>query len=384
MRRKTTCAVAAVVGLLTLSAIEAAAQAPVVTFQQNGSHVLISWNAIPGATAYDVLVSGSLNIGPISIPTTLLDVSPPAGTYVVQVRGIAPGVQGPYSAPVSIVVGAAGGGCAAPAAPDITVASGGGMAVIVTWPAVSGAAGYRVQVGRSPGATEFLTDLAASQTSFGGAVPFIGTFYIRVLAGSACGATSTSTEKSITVGAATPGPAPTPGGVGGSGPRAADPQPGVNYGGLEPGLLPMPDYAAGVALDLARRFPNEAAVGRPRECGTGANNNFLYRLLAELRKRDTRFGLNLKRGHIVPNNTSEDIIAYNPTNRPDDSETQIYLADIIGGECFRGVAKWDWLKLTRDDTWGVWFTENRSLCNNRYCARWSLQSYLQAGWPLNP
>ncbi len=197
--------------ILLSAAGEAAAQ-PQVTWQMVGNQVRIDWTAVAGASLYDINVSGTLS-GDISIPTTYAQVAAPAGTYVLRVRGRNGGTVGPYSNPVTIVVGASAppppAGCAPVGAPAVTASATGNVASIA-WNPVAGAIGYRVQVGRGPGATEYQVDLPASQTSFSGGVPMLGTFYTRVLAGSACGAVTPSEEKSFTIGAPTPGPAPPP------------------------------------------------------------------------------------------------------------------------------------------------------------------------------
>ena len=118
---------------------------------------------------------------------------------------------------------------------------------------------------------------------------------MRVVTGNACG-TSPSAEVSFTAGTVTPPGTPPPAG---SGPRTPDPvagQPGVIVHRGDP-LLPIPSYAPGVVAALGAAFPGEAALARPSECA-GGNNNFLYRVVRELRKRDTRWGLNYKRGNF--------------------------------------------------------------------------------------
>ena len=178
-----------------------------------------------------------------------------------------------------------------------------------------------------------MSTVGAAQTSLQGVAPFIGTFYVRVVSGNTCG-TSPSAEVSFAVGTPAPPGTPPPAG---SGPRTPDPiagQPGVIVHRGDP-LLPLPSYAPGVVAALGAAFPGEAALARPSECA-GGNNNFLYRVVRELRKRDTRWGLNYKRGNF--GSPSQDILTYNGTARPDNGESHVYVIDIVGGDCGRGVA----------------------------------------------
>jgi hypothetical protein len=201
----------AALALVGLVGSEAAAQPPTVTFSQAGNAVTINWTAVPGATTYEVFVAGVPN-SPFTTPSTSVVVNPaPAGTYVIQVRGRNGNQVGDLSAPTTIVVGGTGTipGCGAIGAPTVTVSTA-GMTVNVAWTPVAGAIGYRLQVGTAPGATQFQQDFGAGQTGFGAPIPFIGTFYLRVIAANACGALAPSGEQSFTVGAATPGPAPGP------------------------------------------------------------------------------------------------------------------------------------------------------------------------------
>jgi hypothetical protein len=366
MRPKTSASlVVAAFALMALSAGEAVAQ-PTVTWQQIGNQLRIDWTAVPGATEYDVIVTGALN-GQATIATNFVQVPAPGGTYVVQVRGRAGSTVGPLSAPVTIVIGGAGPGpCAPVEAPTITVSTSGNL-LTVTWGAIAGAAGYRIQVGASPGATQVSQDLPANQTAFSVAVPIIGTFYIRVLAGSACGALASSAEQSFTIGSPTPGPGPTPG----TGPRTADPPPGS--------VIPRASlsYALGIIESVARQY-NSDLQNSCRE--HGGNNIFMFRVVQALRRVDTRWGMNDKRGNL--GDMSQDVITYNPTNRPDPNESQIYLYDVISNHCGNGRAD-VWMNDVTDVTWDIGLRGDPA-CGTRYCARWTIDQYLRAGFPANP
>jgi hypothetical protein len=379
LMRKTTLVVAAF-ALATLWADEAAAQAPTVTFQVSGSQVRVDWTAVPGANLYEVFVTGSLVGGPIPVPTNFFVVTAPPGTYILQVRGRNGGTIGPLSAPVTIDVGAAppgGGGCSPVSAPTVSVATSGNV-VSVSWAAVAGAIGYRLQVGASPGATLYQVDLPPGQTAFSGPVPVLGTFYVRVLAANSCGSLAPSAEQSFTLGAAAPGPTP-PGG-GSSGPRTANPT-ATNGGVLcVPGRTDLGLCIPMSTLSYANSVVNQVAAQNPfdvrNSCrAEGGNMLFMFKALSRLRQIDTRWSLNMKRGN---QGESEDILAFNPTDRPDNGESQIYLFDVIGGHCgpnpiVSGLA---------DVTLGTWNAglANTPGCSTRFCAAWTIDAYLRAGF----
>src|SRR5262245_51595387 len=96
--------IVATFALVTAFAGTAAAQAPTVTFQQNGAQVFVSWTPVAGASTYDIVVAGSLS-GTVQVPGTAFSVTPPPGTYILQVRGRNGGTVGPLSDPVTINVG---------------------------------------------------------------------------------------------------------------------------------------------------------------------------------------------------------------------------------------------------------------------------------------
>jgi hypothetical protein len=281
-----------VLAVALLVATEASAQ-PQVTWQMIGNQVRIDWTAEPGATLYDINVTGTLS-GDITIPTNFAQVAAPAGTYVLRVRGRNGGTVGPYSNPVTIVVGAAApppSGCPPVGAPTLTASATGNMANI-SWSAVAGAVGYRIQVSRTPGGTEVQADVPASQTSYSAAVPMLGTFYVRVLAGNSCGALSPSEEKSFTIGAAAPGPGPGPA------PPPSNGVPGPPFPGAVPNLESQ-------VHACRARYPAEFACAHT---GASCTRQFIVLCARDMNRLDPFVGLNWKRGAV--GSLSEDIIAY--------------------------------------------------------------------------
>jgi len=368
--------------LLDFSAKEAEAQSSTVSASANGSVVTVQWTPVTGATGYQIQVSGSL-VGSVNVPatTTSFVVTPPAGTYNIVIFATAGSAIGPASNTASVTVGG-GGGPGAPCAPTqatTVTASASGMNVTVSWTPVAGTQGYRVEFSRTPGGTELVSTVPASQTSLSGVAPFTGTFYVRVVSGNACG-TASSQEVSFPVGTTPPPGGGTPPPTGG--PRTPDPvagAPGVDCTSRAVEgdcMLPVPGYAAGIVASLGAQYAQEAAVARPSECGSGGSNAFLFRVLRELRKYDTRWGLSYKRGNFPT--LSEDIIAYNATARPDEGESHVILFDVVGGSCFAGHAS---LNGSISQTYnGTWNQRGQSYCGTTYCARWTLAPYIAAGF----
>jgi hypothetical protein len=351
--------VAAALVLAPIVAREARAQAPTVSFNVSGPSVTIQWTPVPGASIYDVFVSGTLS-GQVQLPAavTVVRVNAPVGTYGIQVRGRAGSQVGPLSNMAMITVGGSAPPpptCTPPAAPTVT-ATVSGASVNVSWNAVSGATGYAVQFSRTPGGTELVLNAAANQTSITQAVNLTGTFYVRVVALSSCG-NAPSNEANFTVGTATAPP--------GSGPRSPNPPPGQ--------LIPRSSlgYAQGIAAQIASQYHADL-LNSCRD--TGGNNTFMFRLVQALRRVDTRWGMNDKRGNR--GDMSQDIVTYNPTDRPDDGESQIYLFDAIGGHCGPNPTGGS----LGDVTDGTWAAAGNPACGTRYCARWTIDNYLRAGF----
>ena len=137
-----------------------------------------------------------------------------------------------------------------------------------------------------------------------------------------------------------------------------------------------------------------AAVYRGDLANACGSRLYLYRLVHELRKRDTRWGLNFKRGHWE---TSTDIITYNPTNRPDQYESQVYLIDVVSAICEGNHPVWN--TNTTAETWGCGHhadpitqphvfaacpPRNHPDCATAYCAKWQIDGYIAAGFPFAP
>jgi hypothetical protein len=337
----------------------------VLTATVNGNVVTITWTTVPGATAYNIvagLSAGSADIASVNLPPaiTTITVAAPAGTYYVRVRALFGGTPGGFSNEVVIVVGGSGPGpgpgpCPPPSPPTITTQAA-GLSVIVTWSSVPGATSYAVQYSRYSGGTELVVNVPGAQTSHSQYVGMTGTFYVRVVVVTPCGS-ATSNEASFTIDNTSPGP------------RTPDPPPGQ--------LLPRPSYGQDVVIDIANRFRGDLLNSCVEH---GGNNVFMFRVLQALRVRDTRWGLNWKRGY--PGDLSQDIITYNPTSLPDTSASQIYLWDMIAGHCGSNPS-WNWTDVTAP-TWPYpdGTNTNPSLCNRAvtHCALWTIEPYQRFGF----
>jgi hypothetical protein len=337
------------VALLALCAREAAAQAPSLTSTVNGASVRLDWTAVPGATSYELEVTGSLVVT-AQVPTLFVQVNAPAGTYNVRVRGRNGATAGPFSNTVTATVGGAPApGPCQPTAPSATATVNGGV-VTVNWGAVPGATGYIVQFSRFSGGTEVAQ--ATAQNAYVQFVGMMGTFYARVVAVTPCG-NAVSQEVAFTITTLT-----------GNLPRTPDPAPGT--------LLPKPNYGQDVVIALAQQYPGDLR----NSCHeSGGNNIFMYRVAAALRQRDSRWGMNQKRGN---QGLSQDIVTYNPTDLPDNQAQQIYLWDMIGGHCGNNPT-WNWGDVTAA-TWEGGRVGGNG-CANRWCALWYMPSeYFQRGF----
>ena len=366
---RSTGVLAAAFAMLTLASGDAAAQAPVLNVTASGATVTIQWSDLQaqGAQGYNLQVgttAGGAQIASVNLPAsvTRIVVAAPAATYFLRVRGLAAGGFGPFSNEASVTVGAATappagapGACAAVAQPTVTTTTS-GLSVVVNWGADPNAIGYRVEFSRSPQATELVQTVGAGTTSYSQYVGMAGTFYVRVTAGNNCG-TSTSTTVSFTLDNTTPT---------GTGPRTPDPAAGQ--------ILPRPSYVADVVQAMARAYPSDL-YNSCRE--HGGNNVFMFRVLAALRQRDSRFGLNYKRGQY--GDLSQDIITYNPTDRADDRESRIYLWDIISGHCGSNPGP-NWADVTD----ATWTQRGNPACGTEWCAMWTIEPYLRAGFPADP
>ncbi len=331
--------------------VGASAQGPTVTATASGNTITIDVALPPGTLSYTLAAGtspGNYNIRVVpQVPATLTHFvfNVPNGTYYIRAA-----VGSAISNEVQVTAGAAP--CTAAPVPPVLTASVANSAVTLNWDAHAAATGYEIGWSRYPGVTEFGD--GAATNSITRYAPYIGTFYARVRTRTACGTSAFSNEVTISV---------TSLGIGG-GPRTADPPPGQ--------LLEMPSYALAVVQQIARQYPGDLAAHSGGACK--ANNTWLFKLVRELRKKDSRWGLNWKRGY--PGVFSTDIVTFNPGAVPDVGATEIYLADVLSGECESNIPVFNWRAVTTE----TWNAGRAGLCANRYCAMWTLDPYIAAGF----
>jgi hypothetical protein len=161
--------------------------------------VIVSWNAVAGATSYNVYRANSSNgtsskVG-ASTTASYVETVTAMGTYYYEVSAVnAGGFESVYSAPTEVAV-------TAPAVPTGVSASVADMEVTISWNVVAGASAYNVY--RAVGSTGTYTKVGASASpSYTETVTSVGTYYYAVSAVSAGGfesAYSTSTMVAVTV-----------------------------------------------------------------------------------------------------------------------------------------------------------------------------------------
>lgn len=277
----------------------------------SGSTVTLTAQLPAGPLTGLLLVAGlspgtALAAIPLNVAGTNTIPNVPPGVYYGRLVALGAGGPSAPSNEVQIVVSQAT--CAPIAAPTVTPQVN-GQAVVISWNAVPGAVGYRLDVAATPGgAAQIAQPLPASQT--GVSNPFVppGTYYVRVVTANACGQTATSAEVPVTVAGPPAG-----------GNRTPNPPAGQR--------LPLPNRAAVVA-QMAQAYRGDLLASCVQN---GGNNTWLYRLVQRLRQEDTRWGLNWKRGRV--GDMSQDIVTYNWGSEADEGTRNIYVVDVIGGHC---------------------------------------------------
>lgn len=238
----------------------------------NPTQYILQAGFAPGQTAITVPLSGA---------QTTFNASASAGTYYVRVVAVnADGTSAP-SNEVTVVLTT---GCAAPSAPLNLRAIIRGTEAYVFWrrPLAGTVSSYSLQVGNAAGQT--FTQFITSGTTLNANVAS-GTFFLRVVANSACGSSPVSNELQIAFPSNTV--------------RVADPVPGTTLG--------MPDVQA-----LIARIHNENPGLINQSCPTGRkyeNNPWQDRMIDRLREYDTRFGYNGKPTRTAADNNGFPVIA---------------------------------------------------------------------------
>jgi hypothetical protein len=145
---------------------------------------------------------GLADIATLAIPAgaRTLTVNAPAATYFVRLVAVNAAGVSPPSNEAIVTTGA--GVCTIPAVPTGFSATSSAGVVAERWDAAAAGAiplGYQLLAGSIPGGTDrAVLTLPATTTAVGGPVP-AGTYFVRVVAGNACGLSAPSAEVTVTV-----------------------------------------------------------------------------------------------------------------------------------------------------------------------------------------
>lgn len=179
----------------------------------NGLTLSLWWNGSPGATSY-VLEGGTApglvnvlnsNIG----NTTHLQGLVPAGTYYARVRAVGPIGASAASNEVAITLAGTAPCVSPPPAPTGYAAQISGVNVLLSWNPSPSATSYVLEAGGGAGQANILNANVGAVTALAAVAP-AGTYFTRVRAANACGASAPSNELPVTLGCSGVPAPPTP------------------------------------------------------------------------------------------------------------------------------------------------------------------------------
>jgi len=170
-------------------------------FTKFGGAVSIAWNAASTAIGYQLeagTVAGTANLGAIPLGNvTRFTTAAPLGVYYVRVRAANACGAGPASSEIAVNLD---GSTPLPQTPTGLVASVTGRTVTFGWnPAVAGglASGYQIEAGVTPGGVIAVLPTGATTLSVANAPS--GTFYVRVRAVNATGASAPTADITVAI-----------------------------------------------------------------------------------------------------------------------------------------------------------------------------------------
>jgi hypothetical protein len=310
---------------------------------RNGTGLVALWTPGSGGGApsgYRLHAASSPGGAPLAtlssaIPSWGIGGGVPANTY--HFRAVAFNAVG-ESAPSNevTVVMPVGGACDAPPTPVLTTSAWGNI-LSASWTPITGAASYLFNYD-GPGFNGQIP-IGGGQTrlSYRG-IP-LGNWQFSVQATFACGQAGGAGASTLVVDNSTLRLTP----------RAPDPP-----SPTPPNYIRLPNRFS-VVQQLAAQYPGEMR----NSCG---NHAFLFRVLAELRKEDKRWGLNWKRS--IVGSMSEDVLDYNFGPEADEGTRNVHVVDFIAGHCGSNPGP-AWIDQT------VLFTTG---------ATWTLVPFIEAGY----
>lgn len=188
----------------------AGAQAPTaMRARYRGPTTAFTWDAPalpPAGYAVEASLASGQPLGALPVGTvTTFSVEVPPGNFLVRARTAGAATGGEEVTNEVLVRG----GCSAPPPmPTDFVAAVNGATLALSWTAPDAlVAAYRLSAGSAAGLNDVATvPLPGTQTSIAGAVP-AGTYYLRLTASNACGASAPTSELFVTIGASNALPA---------------------------------------------------------------------------------------------------------------------------------------------------------------------------------
>ena len=183
---------------------------PVLTALATGNRVDVSWRrALSGGapTSYTLsagTVPRAIDLGSVLMrgTTTFTTTAPTGLYYLTVVARNGDGVSAP-SNEVALQVGC----LTAPPTPGPLTFTTAGRAATLTWGAAATAAGYLLEAGQSPGASDLGTFQLPNSTTAVGSPP-LGIYYLRLRAANACGVSAATNEVVVTLDGSVAVPAP--------------------------------------------------------------------------------------------------------------------------------------------------------------------------------
>ncbi|MBP7775872.1 MAG: PQQ-dependent sugar dehydrogenase [Acidobacteria bacterium] len=173
------------------------------TLAANGATLVASWSRVGGATSYQLEVgtaTGLANLLNIDVGDVgLIQGVVPAGTYFGRVRAVHPGGTSAPSPEGTERVTTTAECLTAPPVPANYVARAGGLLAALTWAASPAATHYLLEVGSASGLADLAVSTLGSATTFTATAP-AGSYFTRVRAVNACGASAPTPERAIVLG----------------------------------------------------------------------------------------------------------------------------------------------------------------------------------------